>query len=56
MSCAGLIVIMLMMTLIAVVVGGFYVVIHYVNRDEDLRQYGGTPEISEDVASAHPDK
>jgi len=32
---------MLMMTLIAVVVGGFFVVIHYVNRDEDLREYDG---------------
>ena len=40
-SCSGLILILLLVVLIGVVTAGFFVIIYYVDRDEDLRQYAG---------------
>ena len=39
-SCAGLILILMQIVLLAVLTGGFFVIIYYVDRDEDLKQYG----------------
>ena len=38
-SCAGLILILMQIVLLAVLTGGFFVIIYYVDRDEDLKQY-----------------